>query len=301
MKTKTITGTLILLLLTAGCTCFHKSQIVEDISDEGLLLNDDLVAYRSGDGRVTIRNTVTGEVTVRDIKLDWTQRSRNDSLAVFCSEGKRGYYNMYTGKIAVPAQYRRAWIFSEGLAGVQKNGNIGFIDHQGNVVIDFRYPYYGNPLTDFLFKDGHCVVAEPGGKCGVIDKEGNWLIAPEYDNVVAFSEYAIVTKSGMSMQVSYDGTVLNAFVLDYISELTYEEEERCVNRDGEVSYAERTIKTGLYTYSVGGRCGMMDADCRRLTEPLYSNISAMSGNIFRAILLDGWSEVILNARGEVMQ
>ena len=284
----------------SGCNR-DKSEIMEDISDEGYLLNDDLVAYRTGDGKVSIKNEATGDITIKDIKLDWTQRSRNDSLAVFCSENKRGYYNMYTGEIAVPAQFRRAWVFSDGLAAVQRNGNIGFIDHQGNVVIDFRFPYHGNPLTAFVFEDGHCVVANAEGKCGVIDKTGQWLILPEYEFVNAFKEYAIVTKSGVTMQVSYDGKVLNSFVLDSVYELSYHEEERFENREGEVEYVDKTIKTGLFSYCVGGRCGLMDGNCHRLTEPLYSSIRAVNGHMFRATLLDGWSEVILNAKGEVMR
>jgi hypothetical protein len=291
----------VILTAISGCTSYNKPEIVEDISDEGMLLNDDLVAYRTEDGKVSIKNAATGVVTIKDIQIDWTQRSRNDSLAVFCSENKRGYYNMYTGEIAVPAQYRRAWIFSEGLAAVQKNGNIGFIDHSGKVVIDFLFPFHGNPLTEFVFDDGHCVVANAEGKCGVIDKTGKWLIQPDYDTVNAFREYAIVSKSGVSMQMSYDGKVLNSFVLDSIYELTYEEEERFENREGEIQYIDKTIKTGLFAYCVGGRYGLMDGDCHRLTEPLHGNIRAVNRNMFRAILLDGWSEVILNAKGEVMK
>ena len=295
----TVIGSAILLPCLSGCS--HKSEIVEEISDEGMLLNDDLVAYRTEDGKVSIKNAATGIVTIKDIKIDWTQRSQNDSLAVFCSEGRRGYYNMYTGEIAVPAQYRRAWVFSEGLAAVQRNGNIGFIDHQGKVVIDFNYPYHGNPLTKFVFDDGHCVVANAEGKCGVIDNTGKWLIRPEYDNVDAFREYAIVSKSGVSMQMTYDGRVLNSFVLDSVYELTYSEDERFENREGEVEYVDKTIHTGLYAYCVGGRYGLMDSNCHRLTEPLYSSIRAVNRNMFRACLLDGWSEVILNAKGEVMK
>jgi len=293
------------VILTAvsvsGCASCSKLQIDEDIADEGLLLNDDLVAYRSDDGKVSIKNAATGVVTIKDIKLDWTQRSRNDSLAVFCSENKRGYYNMYTGEIAVPAQYRRAWVFSEGLAAVQRNGNIGFIDHQGNVVIDFLYPYHGNPLSAFVFRDGHCVVANNEGKCGVIDKTGQWLIQPEYDTVNAFEEYAIVSKSGVNMQLSYDGKVLNSFVLDEIRELLYTEKERYENREGEIEYVNNSVSTGLFAYRVGGQYGLMDSNCHRLTEPLYESIWAVNGNMFRATLLDGWSEVILNAKGEVMK
>ena len=271
------------------------------VADEGLLLNDDLVAIKTDDGKVTIKDATSGKVTIKDIKLDWTQPSRNDSLAVFCSENKRGYYNMYTGEIAVPAQYRRAWVFSEGLAAVQRNGNIGFINRKGETVIDFRYPYHGNPLSDFIFDNGHCVVADTTGKCGVIDRTGVWLILPDYDNVSAYKEYAIVTRAGVTMQMGYDGKVLNSFVLDNIKELTYKEKERYENREGELDYIEKTVKTGLFAYCVGGRYGMMDKNCNRLTDPLYKSITAVSDNMFRATLLDHYSEVILNAKGEVMK
>ena len=290
-----------LMACTLFIGCRNGKTIAEDISEDGLLLNDDLVAMRSQDGKVSIKNASTGRVTIKDIKIDWTQRSGNDSLAVFCSDGKRGFYNLFTGEIAVPAQYRRAWVFRDGLAAVQRNGNIGFINYKGETVIDFKYPYHGNPLTTFVFQDGHCVVADTTGKCGVIDKRGEWLIEPEYDYVSAYKEYAIVTKAGITKQMSYDGTVLNAFVLDNLKELTYEEEERYMNRDGEVCYADKTVKTGLYAYCVGGRYGLMDANCKRLTEPLYKNIYALDKNIFRALLLDYSSEVILNAKGEVMK
>ena len=283
-----------ILPLFGSCSC-DKREVVED--DYGLLKNDDIEILRSDDGALSFRNKATGKVTIRNIKIDWTQDSANDSLSVFCSEGKRGYYNSFTGEIAVPAQYRRAWVFSDGLAAVQKNGNIGFIDHHGNIIIDFLFPFHGNPLSSFLFRNGVCVVANDEGKCGVIDKKGNWLISPEYDYVSTFKEYAVVTADGVRKQVTYDGKVLNSFVLDDIEELSYYRDEYTKGYD-EVTV---THYTGLYAYRVGGRWGLMDSMCNRLTEPLYSSISAVDRNIFRARLLDDYSEVILNAKGEIMK
>lgn len=281
-------------LIIDSCSC-NKREVIED--DYGILKNDDIEILRSEDGALSFRNKATGKMTIRNVKIDWTQESANDSLSVFCSEGKRGYYNSFSGEIAVPAQYRRAWVFSDGLAAVQKNGNIGFIDHEGNVVIDFQFPFHGNPLSSFLFRNGVCVVANEDGKCGVIDKTGTWIVQPEYDYVSAFKEYAVVTSDGVRKQVTYDGTVLNSFVLDDIEELTYYRDEYTKGYD-EVTV---THYTGLFAYRVGGRWGLMDAMCNRLTEPLYASISAVDGNIFRARLLDDYSEVILNAKGEIMK
>ena len=286
--------------IVAGCS--KKEKNVETrVSNEGLLLNDDLVAVRKNNGNISIKNTETGKITLSDISLDWTQSSGRDSLGVFCSEDKRGYYNMYTGEIAIPAQYRRAWVFSEGLAAVQKNGMIGFIDHKGNTVIGFDYPYHGNPLSEFIFKDGHCVVADTLGKCGVIDKTGAWLIRPEYESVVAFKDFAIVSREGVRLQVGYDGKVINSFVLDSISPLEYEEVIYYENREGEMSSLRKSVRTGFFSYRVGGRCGLMDSNCKRLTEPLFSTIIAESKTMFRGVLPDRFSEVILNDKGEVMK
>ena len=282
--------------------CGHDEKKIEHrVIEDGLLRNDDLVAIKTSDGKVTIKNETTGRKTIKDIKLDWTQASTRDSLAVFCSEDKRGYYNMYTGEIAIPAKYRRAWVFSEGLAAVQSNGMIGFINHKGETVIEFNYPYHGNPLSSFVFDQGHCVVADSTGKCGVIDNEGEWLIQPVYDDVSAFKEYAIVSKAGVRLQVGYDGKVLNSFVLDSITSLTYDETQRYENRDGEIQFVNIPVNTGLFKYRVGGRCGLMDHNCKRLTEPLYANIKAVDRKMFRALLLDSYSEVILNEKGEVMK
>ena len=282
-------------------SCSEREPISIKPSEEGLLLNDDLVAIKEEDGNVTIKNTQTGEITAEKIKFDWTSSSPNDSLGVFCTDGKRGYYNSYTGKIVVPAQYRRAWVFSEGLAAVQKNGMIGFINRKGEVVIPFRYPYHGNPLSEFVFDNGHCIVADTTGKCGIIDRKGEWIIQPKYDNIDAYDEYVIASSAGVRKQLTYDEKVINSFVVDNITELTYTVEERYENREGEIIYLEKEVKTGLFSYRVGGRCGLMDSNCRRLTEPLYSKIIAVNKNLYRALLLDSYSEVILNSRGEVMK
>lgn len=282
-------------------SCSKPEPIASKPSEEGLLLNDDLVAIKEDDGNITIKNTQTGEITAEKIKFDWTSSSPNDSLGVFCSDGKRGYYNSYTGKIVVLAQYRRAWIFSEGLAAVQKNGMIGFINRNGEVVIPFRYPYHGNPLSEFVFDNGHCIVADTTGKCGVINSEGEWVIQPKYDNIDAYDEYVIVSSAGVRKQLTYEEKVINSFVVDNIKALTYTEQERYENKDGEILYLDVEVKTGMFSYSVGGRCGLMDANCRRLTDPLYAGIIAVDKNMYRALLLDSYSEVILNSRGEVMK
>lgn len=293
-----------LVVVFVMITCFSPvtsscgSNRAEVITyDDGIVKNDALTVYLYEDGNVSVRDEATGKMTMKKVRIEWTQDSSNDSLSVFCSDGLRGYYNAYTGRIAIPAKYRRAWVFSEGLAAVQKDGNIGFVDHSGKVVIDFLFPYHGNPLTDFVFKNGVCVVANNEGKCGVIDKTGSWVLPPEYSYVSAFRDYAVVTADGIRKQVSYDGTVLNSFVLDDIEQLVYYRQT-----GGRYDYDEDECHyTDYFAYRTGGRWGLMDSEMHRLTEPLYSSISAINGNLFRATLLDDYSEVIINNKGETLK
>ena len=47
----------------------------------------------------------------------------DDSLTVFCKDNKRGFLNCYTGEIVIEPQYEAAWVFSDGLAAVKKDGS----------------------------------------------------------------------------------------------------------------------------------------------------------------------------------
>lgn len=253
---------------------------------------------KSHAGLCVLRGSAVEKNTIHNIPIEWTQYSPYDSLSVFCSEGKRGYYNSRTDEIVIPAKYRRAWIFSDGIAAVQDDDKIGFIDCRGEIVIDFMFPYEDD--VDYVFQHGVCVVADKNGKFGVIDKDGEWLIIPEWDHISAFHDYAIVSQREVSQQMGYDGVIMNSFVLEDIQELIYSRVEYTEYVVGHIEEREVIYYTGLYAYQVGGRWGMMDSNCKRLTEPLYDRISAMDQNIYRGLLSDGYHEVILNAKGEIM-
>lgn len=130
--------------------------------------------------------------------VDWVVTSDDmDSLAVFSKDGKRGYVNRITGVVAVPETYTRAWVFSEGLAAVEKEGELVFIDHSGNIVIDKDFQvHYDNPK--YAFKKGFCLLKNPvTGKMGLIDRNGDWRLASEYDNIFHDEGFWHVEKEGL--------------------------------------------------------------------------------------------------------
>ncbi len=127
-----------------------------------------------------VYNYATDETTIK--KVDWVVKSLdNDSLAVFSKNGKRGYLNRFTGEIAIPAQYDKAWVFSEGIAAVVKDSELYFIDHSGEAILRGEWAYY--PM-DVVFKNGYCVLwngKEHG--FGLIDTTGTWIVEPSYDDI----------------------------------------------------------------------------------------------------------------------
>ena len=54
-------------------------------------------------------------------------------------------------------------------------------------------------------------------------------------------------------------------------------------------------------YEVNERLGLMDLEGRRLTDALYDDVLALTGNLYGGRLTDGKSLVVLNGKGEVVR
>lgn len=106
-----------------------------------------------------------------------------DSLVFFSNGEKRGYFHMRDGRLVVKPTYEHAWIFSDGLAAVEVNGRIKFIDTDGKVAIDRGFKYDAND-GGYVFHEGHCAVNDSTGKhMGLIDRNGDWVLPPVYNNI----------------------------------------------------------------------------------------------------------------------
>lgn len=186
--------------------------------------------------------------------------AHGDSLTVFFRKGLRGYLNANTGKVVIPEQYHRAWIFSEGLAAVvDESGKVGFVNKDNEVVLPFTYSYNPDRAIDFLFHGGFCPMLNNEDKCGLIDMSGNWAIEAVYDYIWAphhgkyriakldgkygvfdenlklilplvydrvevadnESDGLLLTRDGIKQQVAYDGTIIQPFVFDGINDIYY--------------------------------------------------------------------------------
>lgn len=287
-----------LLAVTAACASVAAGCSGSSAGDDGpadeLYVASPVLQVRHGHGKtLSIVNRFTDETILGDVDLVPAPfLDTGDSLAVFHSGPLSGFYNVHTGRADIPARFRRAWSFSEGLAAVRKDdGDIAFVDTKGRVVIDLGTPY--EPGQEYAFRDGVCPLRVHGGKEGAVDRTGTWVIPPEYDQVRTYRDYVVVTAGDSRYQMAYDGTVLNTFLIDDVEPLWFSREAA----DGE-GVPDVRYNSGFFAYQVGDRWGLMDPSGRRLTRPLYDSIWAVSGHLFKARPPETVYYILLDDKGE---
>lgn len=258
---------------------------------------------RNGNARVeTWQNRLNDKYTkeiliVSGIEADDYNTFGNDTIGIFKKDEKYGYYNIEKKSIIIPAKYDNAWRFSEGLAGVIKEGKLGFINLNDETVIGFNHAYHQSRLYEFVFHWGYCAVPNDKGLCGVIDKKGKWVIQPLYELAdVSSPNYAIVNvKNGFKMQIDYSGNILNPYVIDEVERLTFTQNIKDNSNDNYIEYP-----TDYYKYKINQNIGLMDKYGKFITQPIYNDISAMDEKLFLVTLKDAVSVVVIDEKGNIV-
>ena len=181
-------------------------------------------------------------------------------LLIDYDDTKRKYIDM-RGEVPemIPGEYDHAWNFSEGMAAVVKNGKLGFINSDGEYVIDSIFTYsndarfttdrYNRQTSDILnytFSDGRCLMKGDNGK-GLIDKKGNWIIQPEYSHIYpiyATGLWLLEKPNGINSNVKYgiannDGKIILAPEYDEIiqrSNILYQSQEELESNRSHYGY-----------------------------------------------------------------
>ncbi|MGM9736023.1 MAG: WG repeat-containing protein [Candidatus Cryptobacteroides sp.] len=298
-------------------------------------LSANVVARAYEDNTVRIWNKSTKEYTTKRIRWVSGEPCNGDSLTVFCDkEGKRGFVNVKTGEVVIPAQYSKAWNFSEGLAAVLGGDDcIGFIDKDNQLVIDYVIPYEKG--WDYVFKDGNCIALRYvdgsehyalyrndgslaldwshtridelyKGYRVVGNEDGRWLLDSELNRVLPDvydkvshadgNDGIYVTKNHLKQLLSYDGKVLEPFVVDDTRRLEY----NVMNEAGD-AYVHEMVDD-IMVYLVDGWEGLMDARTGRIITPAcYWNIRMASKDLLWAELGYDNAGVVLDRTGKVIK
>ena len=255
---------------------------------------------RNGNARIDHRQNYGGtnqkRLIVSGVVADDYNIFGNDTIGIFKKDNKYGYYHIEKKQIIIPAKYENAWRFSEGVAGVIKDGNLEFINTKDETIISFNHGYNESLLYEFVFRWGYCAVPNEKGLCGIIDKNGKWVIKPIYElSNVASRNYAIVNvKDGFKMQIDYSGNILNSHVIDEVERLTYTKNIKDMSNENYIEYP-----TSYYKYKVNYNVGLMDMNGKIITQPIYHEISAIDEKLFSATLKDGISIIVIDEKGNV--
>ena len=297
-------------------------------------LSKNVAVHAYQDNTVRIWNKETKHYTTKRIRWVSGNPCEGDSIVVYCDkQGQRGYVNINTGEIVIPAQYSKAWNFSEGVAAVLGTDNcVGFIDKDNRMVIDYIIPFEGG--YDYVFKDGLCKVAyyidgrgssalyrkdgslaldwshrcigDPNelGYRIVCTAEGSCLVDSTFRNVLPglyeHVEFApggvIVTKDHTKQLMDFDGTVIEPFLVD---------DTRCLDYLVKVEFAdpsEYKLDTEIMVYSVAGREGLLDARTgKAITPALYFDIEMISKDLIKAELGYDTESVIMDRKGRIIR
>lgn len=312
----------------------YTDKYGRDFYDRRLSANVVLHSFSNNQWRVY--NHKIGDYTTD--KINWlSEVSKEDSLAVYAIPNRRGYINVNTGHVVIDAQennYRMAWVFSEGLAAVMKDGKIGFINADNEVVIPFQFDYSEEIRkwdVGYLFHDGYCVMTNKEGLFGLIDTAGEWVVAPMYDeiwaphasgyrvivkngkygildsicNVVYPAEYGyidvlsdsfVLTKRGKKWQVDFEGNIVQPFMYDSAIDLL------CYP----VAYGNDDVEfqhklSDFVKYEVLNRYGILNRITGKpITPAIYSEINMPSKNLFEVQDPESYNWHLIDTQGNVV-
>ena len=298
-------------------------------------LSDDVVVYYFADDTYRVYNKSIEKYTTP--RIDWvTDAASGDSLGVYAVGGRRGYINVKNGEIIINAKtndYEKAWVFSDGLAAVMKDGKVGFINVDNELVIPFQFDYSSNRWGDtgYLFHDGYCVMTNKDGKFGLIDISGNWVVEPEYDelwnahktgnrivvndgkhgvldscgNVVYPTEYFyidiwedgfVLTKDGRKWQEDYEGNIVNPFVIDGVN--CYMKYPVSYSNENGVEYA----LSDYAEYFVNRNSGIMNRITGRpITPALFEDVNMISDKLFEVQDAETYDWYIIDIDGNIVK
>lgn len=159
---------------------------------------DEATVFRDGVAWVVKKNSAPQAIDTEGesiFTLNQAERVRvfSEGLAAFSVLGddgeKWGFVNK-TGEISINPQFSDVSKFKNDLCAVKnKDGKWGFINKSGEIIINYQFDNAEN------FINGTSVVSS-GGKFGIIDTEGSYLINPQYAKILHDNDIFLINQNG---------------------------------------------------------------------------------------------------------
>jgi len=130
----------------------------------------------------------------------------SEGLIAIRRDRKLGYMDL-DGNVVIEPRYDQGGEFSEGLAAVQLEGRWMFIDKSGTMAVRLpRDVIFAEPLSDGLSLATSA--AQPDRKFGYLDKKGQWAVKPEWDDANPFHDglaYVGIWRNGIVAYIDHRG------------------------------------------------------------------------------------------------
>lgn len=316
---------------------YHKSYYWENLArpiSENILMVD---GYEGEKGFARLKDIRTNQyITPKLQHIFINDHTTEDSIVVFRTFDRlRGYLNVNTGQIVIPAQYNRAWNFSEGLAAVLKDGVVSFIKENGELAFEQTFPiYYNDDYNNvaFQFHNGLCVMCSIENKWGLINTRGEWVIEPIYTSIHApYAGYRIITdgeksglltvtgeialpleydfirpasqtpgyilaKNGIAQEVDSTLNVIVPFVYDGLHVLDFVDPYRSHSYE-EDGITKFTVPK-YWRYDVGYGSGVIDSDGNVIIPAKYYMVRIVDESLFEVETTYGGERILINAKGQ---
>lgn len=148
-----------------------------------------------------------GRKLLKDVQ--WVKIEDGDSIAVFAQKGYRGYLNVNTGKVLVPAtKYRNAYVYSEGRAVALTQDSIYILDPNGKVVGSPFARYADSKRYINMFHNGYLPMMAENGSLGFINTNAEWAEYPVFDEITRLSSHLWLAKMESKEKPDIDHCVI---------------------------------------------------------------------------------------------
>ncbi len=193
---------------------------------------------------------------------------------------KWGFVNK-TGKVVITPQFKSVSNFSDGLCGVRNDdGKWGFINKEGTITINYQF----DGANDF--KNGKCIVTS-SGKGGAIDKDGKYIINPQFADMKIDGNMFLVNQDGKWGWCDKDGKyIINPqFGVAYpfngndITSVRSDKGFGYIDKEGKILInpqfdAALPFNGKLALVASADKIGFIDKDGKYVINPQFDDISA---------------------------
>lgn len=237
--------------------------------------------YPNVRGKGYVENLYTGRKTIENI--EWVRTicetiDAPDTLAVYSrfEDGRgsrKGYLNIYTGKVVIPDIFKHAWNFKDGKHAIvcMENDSLYVINRKGRV-ISKGFKNSNQLKFGFVFNDGLCIMESNEGKFGLINPKGEWILTPEYEWISRNAR----TGAYLVMQNNLSGVIdksLNSVLPIKFKHIDFYDHANDPNNDASWYY-----RVGYWVENPDGTRGYYDKDAKLITECPFIELNPLRYN-----------------------